>query len=263
MRKAYKPITPGTRHQVRIVMDSRDTGVQFVPKSLISGKPSSGGRNNHGRIVSYHRGGGAKRKYRELSYDWSSLVVYGIQYDPNRSSNIAIGLDNNGIERYVLAGDGVSVGDVLKRGVNIPLVEGNVTTRSSIVIGTNVYNIQLIPGSTFSIARAAGAYSTVVSKSNGYVVRRMPSGKLRRFIPECIATIGKVGGIDHFIEVVGKAGRNRNWGWRSIVRGVAMNPIDHPHGGRTKGGRPDVTPWAWPTKGQPTRIKRKNSYYIV
>jgi large subunit ribosomal protein L2 len=172
-------------------------------------------------------------------------------------------MDGKGTYHNVLATTTMKVSDKLGKGVNLPCVSGSTTNRGSITIGTLVHNVQIDPNKPGIIARAAGTYATLVSKTDQFVTRRMPSSQLRRFMPNCIATIGQVSGADHFMEMIGKAGRNRNRGWRSIVRGVAMNPIDHPHGGRTKGGRSDVTPWAWPTKGQPTRLKRKNSFYIV
>jgi large subunit ribosomal protein L2 len=262
IRKKYKPITPGTRHQVRLVA-SGDLGMNKIPKGMFKGLVSSGGRNNRGRIVSYHRGGGHKRLYRNMSSDWSNLTVLGFNYDPNRTSYTALAMDDNGKYHNVLATTDIKVSDKLSYGNNLPSVPGNTTNRGSMTIGTVVHNIQIDPNKEGTIARAAGTCSTIVSKTDQFVTRRIPSSQLRNFMPNCMATIGQVSGADHFIEMVGKAGRNRNWGWRSIVRGVAMNPIDHPHGGRTNGGRSDVTPWAWPTKGQPTRSKRKNSFYIV
>lgn len=264
MRKKYKPITPGTRHQVRYVF-KHDLGDQNIPLTLRMGKLSSGGRNNHGCIVSYNRGGGNKNLYRKINYDWKKVVIIGLQYDPNRTGYVALVKDviTNDLH-YILASESIRVGDVLVNQPGLTLGRDNITTnRGSIAIGTSVYNIQVHPTKTPSLVRSAGTFATVLNHLDGITTMRMPSGKHRRFISCVLGTLGMVSCSDHFMEYVGKAGRNRHWGWRPHVRGIAINPIDHPHGGRTNGGTAEITPWGWHTKGLPTRSPRKNSFYVV
>jgi len=273
-RYEKKPLTPGTRHQV-VLRWTGENGVQEVPKSLSWGIKQSGGRNNRGRITSFHRGGGVKRLYRVLNHqDWQRGKVRGIQYDPNRTARIAL-LETHRIDNgkavqtanpytYILAEQQMQVGQmVYKNQRDQGAVEGNILRRKEIPEGYSVYNVERTPGHGGKRIRSAGTTGVILRGGTEEVRLRRPSGEMRKINAECQATVGRVNGEDHKLEVIGKAGRNRHLGIRPKVRGVAKNPVDHPHGGRTKGGRPDVTPWAWPTKGQPTRNPRKKSNYIV
>lgn len=277
MRKTQKATTPGQRHHKSLV--GRESGQMEVPKHLRYGKKKTGGRNNTGRITSFHRGGGAKRRLRKVEQSVkvekqrTSPVgtkipmvgdVLGIQYDPNRTSKLALVLPTDGGKTfYTLASEGREVGSLIERGSGSSIKSGNTLPRKEIPLGTMVFNVERNEGHGGQIARSAGCQAMVVQKEEKYVLIRLPSGERRKVSENCIATIGQAIGVDHRRESLGKAGRRRNKGQRPVVRGVAMNPIDHPHGGRTKGGVPTVTPQARVAKGKPTRSPGKSSVFIV
>ena len=239
----------------------------------------TGGRNNTGRITSFHRGGGAKRRLRKVEQVVKEsnqrkapngavlpMVgdVLGIQYDPNRTTRLALVVPTDGGKMfYTLASEGREVGTRIERGSGSSIKVGNTLPRKEIPLGTIVFNVERKEGHGGQIARSAGCQAMVVQKEGNYVLVRLPSGERRKVSESCIATIGQAMGVDHRRECLGKAGRRRNKGWRPVVRGVAMNPVDHPHGGRTKGGVPTVTPQARVAKGKPTRSSGKSSVFIV
>ncbi|RKX50248.1 MAG: 50S ribosomal protein L2, partial [Thermotogae bacterium] len=235
-------------------------------KSLTAPLKKTGGRNHHGHITARHRGGGHKRKYRIIDfkrYDKAGVPakVLAIEYDPNRSARIALLLYADGERRYILAPSGLQVGDTIMSGPDAEIKVGNALPIEKIPVGTVVHNVEFKPGKGGQIARSAGAYCQIMAKEGDYALLRMPSGELRKVHIKCYATIGMVGNEDHKNESFGKAGRTRWLGWRPHVRGVAMNPVDHPHGGgegRSKGHHP-TSPWGWPTKGYKTRRGRKPS----
>lgn len=289
MLKRSKPITPGQRHRVRMKLDT-EGGAKWRPLSLRKGKRQESGRNNRGRITVRHRGGGKKRllrKRRRAQNKVRKRDVRGIQYDPNRTGRLALvsgrykELDKTGKEHekvrygYTLAAEGLKVGQKVRRGETeeygdtretlLPLIkdikgrEGSTRKLKRIPVGSKVFNIENKPGKGGKYIRAAGGQGRLLRKPDGKAWVRLPSGKRREVSGECKATVGSVGGEEHRIEVIGKAGRIRNLGWRPTVRGEAMNPIDHPHGGRTRGGRPEITPWSRRAKGKPTRNKKKKT----
>jgi large subunit ribosomal protein L2 len=271
MLKRRKPCTPGQRHVVRMKVDT-EGGVKTVPLSLRRGKQQQSGRNNRGRITVRHRGGGAKRLLRVRGTRQGTAKVIGVQYDPNRSGRLAL---LQGVETkacgYVLAAEGLTVGQVITvEGGKSSVGATNLSTRvgstrmlRSIPVGSKVFNIELEPGKGGKYVRTAGASATLLRKPGVNALLRLPSGTRIEVSLDCTATVGQVSGEDHRMEVMGKAGRVRNRGWRPCVRGEAMNPIDHPHGGRTRGGRPEVTPWGRIAKGKPTRSKKKVSRWVV
>jgi large subunit ribosomal protein L2 len=285
MLKRIKPCTPGQRHVVRMKVDT-EGGVQWVPLSLRAGKRQKSGRNNRGRITVRHRGGGKKRLLRTLRGGKNQgrtgrAKVIGIQYDPNRTARLALvqGVDNPAYG-YVLAAEGLKVGSVVQVGGAGKAERGDQgqekstreknwsrmgSTRKleSIPVGMTVFNLELEPGKGGKYVRTAGAGARLLRKPEGKALLRLPSGTRVEVSLECTATVGRVAGEEHRMEVMGKAGRMRNKGWRPTVRGEAMNPVDHPHGGRTRGGRPEVTPWARIAKGKPTRSKKKTSRWVV
>lgn len=269
--KKYKPITPSLRALIQI--DRSDLWKGSPIKNLIKGLSESGGRNNTGRITVYHRGGGHKKKYRfidykRIKYDLPAEVVR-IEYDPNRTCFIALIRYTDDTLSYILAPHNLKVGDkiVSGRSSDIDNSVGNCMPLKYIPIGTMVHNIEYIPGKGGQVVRSAGSYAQLIRKDDSsFCLIRLPSGEDRLFPEDSCATIGILSNIDHKNIVIAKAGRSRWLGRRPIVRGVAMNPVDHPHGGgegKTSGGRPSVTPWAWPTKGQPTRSKRKVNRLII
>jgi large subunit ribosomal protein L2 len=235
-------------------------------KSLTRGKRRSSGRNNQGKITVRHRGGGHKRCYRSIDFrrnkDGVPAVVNSIQYDPNRSARIALLFYVDGEKRYILAPDGLKQGDRIVSGPEAPAVVGNCLPLSKIPLGTNIHNIEVQPGRGGALCRSAGVRATLAARDAGWAQINLPSGEIRRVPAACRATVGVVGNSEHMGIVLGKAGRSRWLGRRPHVRGTAMNPIDHPHGGgegRTKGGRHPVTPSGKPTKGHATRNRRKAS----
>jgi len=291
MRLKKKPRTPGQRHQVRIKVDT-EGGLGRIPLSLREGKKQVSGRNNRGRITVRHRGGGKKRLLRKIYPRTSSGrkeergrgKVYGIQYDPNRTARLALvrweKQSQAGSSRewtYVLAADGLKVGQSIQlgrvctreeRGLGQGSMEqvsqvGSTLRLKDIPVGTNVFNVELEPGKGGKYVRSAGTGAVLLRKPEGKGLLRLPSGTRIEVSLECRATVGRVAGEEHRMEAIGKAGRNRNKGWRPTVRGEAMNPVDHPHGGRTRGGRPEVTPWGRIAKGKPTRSKKKTSRWMV
>jgi len=237
---------------------------------LTDGKQASGGRNNTGRITSRYIGGGHKKLYRLVDFRRRKIdmpaKVERIEYDPNRSAFIALITYQDGIQSYILAPQRLAVGDMVVSGERVDIKPGNALPLRNIPVGTVIHNVELKPGKGGQIARSAGAFVQLVGKDQGYALLRLTSGELRRVPGECWATIGAVSNADHGNEKMGKAGRNRWKGKRPHVRGTAMNPVDHPHGGgegRTKGGRHPVTPWGKPTKGYKTRHNKSTDQYIV
>jgi len=267
--KKYKPTSPGRRFQTVSTFEEI-TATRPEPNLTVALK-KTGGRNNHGRITSRHRGGGHKRFYRIIDFkrdkDAVPAKVATIEYDPNRSARIALLHYKDGEKRYILAPEGLKVGDTITSGANVDITVGNALPLRNIPQGTPIHNIELKKGKGGQIVRSAGTSAVIMAKEKNYAQVRLPSGEVRLVHLDCKATIGVVGNSDHGNLSIGKAGRTRWLGRRPKVRGVAMNPIDHPHGGgegKTSGGRHPVTPWGVPTKGYKTRKKRKPSdKYIV
>jgi len=261
----YKATSPGRRGAT--VSDFADLTANAKPqKSLVKPLRKTGGRNNQGKITVRHRGGGHKRRYRVIDFrrnkDGVPAKVNSIEYDPNRSARIALLHYADGEKRYILAPDGLRVGDQLENGPNAPPTVGNTLPLKSIPLGTAIHNVELLPGQGGALCRSAGTSATLVAREANWAQITLPSGEIRRVPAACRATIGKVGNTDHMGIRLGKAGRKRWLGRRPHVRGTAMNPIDHPHGGgegRTKGGRHPVSPTGVPAKGGATRKKRKPS----
>lgn len=267
--KKVKPTTPGQRFKSVNTFEELTNDKPL--KKLVISKKRSSGRNNDGRITSQRRGGGHKNLYRIIDFKRDKLditaKVESIEYDPNRSCNIALLCYKDGERRYILAPNGLRAGDTVLSGENTPIKVGNSMPLKNIPSGTFVHNIELKPKKGGQIARGAGTAAQIMAKEGKYVTLKMPSSEVRLVLGECYATIGEVGNIDHENISLGKAGRNRWLGRRPKVRGVAMNPIDHPMGGgegKSSGGRHPCTPWGKPTKGFKTRKKRNpNDKFIV
>ena len=267
--KRYKPTSPARRFMT--VNAYSELSGDKPEKSLLHDKRKTGGRNNMGRITVRHIGGGNKIKYRVIDFkrnkDGIPATVKSIQYDPNRSANIALLVYADGEKRYILAPLGLSVGDTVVSGDAVDIKVGNALPLSSIPVGTMVHNIEMEPGKGGQIARAAGGSAQLMAKEGKYATLRMPSGEMRYVLARCRATIGQVGNLEHEIVRVGKAGKTRHLGIRPSVRGVVMNPCDHPHGGgegKSPIGMPSpVTPWGKPTLGYKTRKKKKNSTKFI
>ncbi len=267
--KYYKPTTPGRRGMS--VSDFAEITKSKPEKSLTTATKKSGGRNCYGRITSRHRGGGAKRKYRIIDFRRNKFEipakVQSIEYDPNRSANIALLAYADGEKRYILAPLGLKVGAVVMSGQKTEIAPGNTMPLNNIPLGTEIHNIELRPKCGGKIVRSAGAVAQLMAKDSGiYCQIKLPSGEVRLIHKDCLATIGQVGNTEHENIEIGKAGRNRYLGKRPHVRGTAKNPIDHPHGGgegRTKGGRNPVSPWGWCTKGMKTRKNPRTDRFIV
>ncbi len=266
--REYKPNTPGLRY--RTTLDFGDLDKKPAEKKLRKGSSSSGGRDSAGRISVRRRGGGHKRAYRDVDFKRDKENVPGtiksIEYDPNRSANIALVVYSDGEKRYILAPRGLERGSTIVAGDQAPPTVGNCLPLESVPLGTTVHNVELQFGRGGQLARSAGAGAVVVAKEKDYVTLKLPSGEMRMVFRRCRATIGAVGNEDHMNTSLGKAGRSRHLGRRPKVRGVVMNPVDHPHGGgegRTSGGRHPVTPWGTPTKGYKTRKKRKSSSKFI
>ncbi|MBN2296834.1 MAG: 50S ribosomal protein L2 [Pirellulales bacterium] len=263
--RKYKPVTPGRRNAT--VSDFADITPGAKPeKKLLRPKRRKGGRNNQGKITARHRGGGHKRQYRQIDFrrnkDGVPAVVNSIQYDPNRSARIALLHYIDGEKRYIVAPDGLEVGAKVLSGEAAAPSVGNCLPLSKIPLGTDIHNIELQAGRGGVLCRSAGASATLAARDAGWAQINLPSGEIRRVSAACRATIGKIGNAEHMAIVLGKAGRKRWLGRRPHVRGTAMNPVDHPHGGgegRTKGGRHPVTPTGKPTKGGSTRKNHKPS----
>jgi large subunit ribosomal protein L2 len=266
--KHYKPTTPGQRQLVLIDRSELYKGKPV--KSLVQALNSAVGRNNQGRVTSYQKGGGHKKAYRVIDFKRRKFnvpaVVERLEYDPNRSAFIALIKYEDGVFAYILAPQRLSVGDAVISGDRVDIKPGNAMPLANIPIGTIVHNVEMKPGKGGQIGRSAGAYVQLVGKDSGYAQLKLRSGELRMVLAKCMATIGAVSNPDHQNEVIGKAGRNRWKGKRPHVRGVAMNPVDHPHGGgegKTSGGRHPVTPWGQPTKGYKTRNPKKKNKLII
>jgi large subunit ribosomal protein L2 len=266
--KSFKPTTPSQRQLV--IIDRSELWKGPPIKALTEGKHSAGGRNNHGRITVRWRGGGHKRRYRVIDFkrgkrDVAAEVVR-LEYDPNRSAFIALVKYEDGKLAYILAPQRLKAGDKVVAGERVDVKPGNAMAMRNIPVGTIIHNVEMKAGKGGQIARSAGTYAQLVGRDAGYAVLRLSSGEVRKVRGECMATIGAVSNPDEQNIVIGKAGRNRWLGKRPSVRGVAMNPIDHPHGGgegRTSGGRHPVTPWGKGTKGTKTRHNKATDRYIV
>jgi large subunit ribosomal protein L2 len=266
--KTYKPITPGMRYKTGSTFEELST--DRPNKKLTKGKSSRAGRDGAGRISVRRKGGGHKRKYRKIDFRREKKGVPGtvatIEYDPNRSAFIALINYRDGDKRYILAPEGLRVGAEIVSGPEAPLEPGNALPLEQIPLGMVVHNVELTPGRGGQIVRAAGAGATLMAKEGGYATLKLPSGEMRMVLVRCFATLGEVGNKDHMNLSLGKAGRSRWLGRRPKVRGVAMNPHDHPHGGgegKSSGGRHPVTPWGVPTKGYKTRKKKKSSGRLI
>jgi len=266
--KTYKPTTPGLRQ--RSVLDFGEITQNKPEKSLLRPLRKTGGRNNHGHVTLRFRGGGHRRAYRIIDFkrtkDGIPAVVASIEYDPNRSSNIALLNYRDGEKRYIIASLGLKVGDELMSGDKAEIRVGNSLSLKNIPLGTLVHNIELVAGKGGQMARGAGTYAQLVAKESSYAQLKLPSGEVRLVRQECRATIGQVGNVDHENVSIGKAGRSRWLGRRPHVRGVVMNPVDHPMGGgegKSSGGRHPCSPWGKPAKGGKTRHKKKSDDYIV
>jgi len=264
-----KPTSPGRRHVVKVVHSDLHKGKPHAP--LLESKSKSGGRNNRGRITTRHIGGGHKQHYRLIDFrradkDGIAAKVERLEYDPNRSANIALVLYADGERRYVIAPKGIKAGDPIAAGADAPIKNGNTLQLKSIPVGTVVHCIEMKPGKGAQIARSAGTSAQIVAREGNYCTLRLRSGEMRKILTECRATIGEVSNGEHSLRRLGKAGASRWRGVRPTVRGVAMNPVDHPHGGgegKTSGGRHPVTPWGVPTKGYKTRTNKRTDKLIV
>ncbi len=267
--KVYKPTSPGRRNMSVSGFDEITRGKP--ERSLLGGRANkSGGRNVHGRITAFQRGGGHKRRHRKIDFRREKVnipaKIAAIEYDPNRSANIALLHYADGEKRYILAPNGVKVGDELQSGTTAEMTPGNAMPIANIPLGTQIHAIELKPGKGAQMARSAGTSAQLMAREGKLATLRLPSGEVRMVRIECMATIGQVGNRDHENIRVGKAGRSRWKGRRSNVRGVAMNPVDHPMGGgegRSSGGRHPCTPWGKPTKGRKTRKSSASDKYIV
>jgi len=266
--KKFKPTSDGRRHMTSSTFE--EITKSRPEKSLLAPLTRSGGRNNSGRITKRHTGGGHKRQYRIVDFRRDKLEVparvAAIEYDPNRSARIALLFYADGEKRYILAPNGLNVGENVVASESADIRPGNTMTIRSIPLGTWVHNVELKVGKGGQLARSAGAYAMIAAKEGRYAQLRLPSGEVRLVIQDCRATIGQVGNLDFEKIKIGKAGRNRWLGKRPQSRGVAMNPVDHPHGGgegKSSGGRHPVTPWGVPTKGYKTRSNRRTDKFIV
>ena len=267
--KKYKPTSPGRRFQS--VSDFAEITKSVPEKSLLEPLHKTGGRNNNGRITTRHQGGGHKRRYRRIDFKRNKDVVpakvAAIEYDPNRSARIALLHYLDGEKRYILAPKGLEVGAMVTSGIGSDIKPGNALELKDIPTGTVVHAVELQPGKGAALARSAGTSIQLMGKEGGYAILRMPSSEMRRVLVTCRATVGEVGNSDHGNISIGKAGRNRWKGIRPTVRGTAMNPVDHPHGGgegkNKTAGRHPVSPWGVPTKGHRTRKKGKASDRLI
>ncbi len=268
--KKFNPTSPARRFMT--VSTFEELSKVAPEKSLLEPKKSNAGRNSYGRITVRHRGGGNRQKYRIIDFkrnkDGMNANVLTIEYDPNRTANIALIQYEDGVKSYIIAPVDLKVGDVVRSGADADIKPGNALEIKDIPVGTLIHNVELFPGRGAQLVRAAGNSAQLMAKENGYAQVRLPSGEVRMVALNCRATIGQVGNVDHGNISIGKAGRKRHMGWRPTVRGVVMNPCDHPHGGgegKSPIGMPGpVTPWGKPTLGYKTRKKNKQSNkYIV
>ncbi|BBB23147.1 large subunit ribosomal protein L2 [Abyssogena phaseoliformis symbiont OG214] len=262
-----KPTSPGRRFVVSIVDKELHKGAPYAP--LTQSKNRISGRNNAGRITTRHKGGGHKRRYRVIDFkrnkDDITARVERLEYDPNRSANIALVLYADGERRYIIAPRGLSAGDTIMSGNSVAIQAGNVMPLSNIPLGSVVHCIELKPMKSAQIARSAGTSAQLIAKEGNYVTLRLRSGEVRKVLADCRATIGEVSRSEHSLRKLGKAGATRWRGVRPTVRGVVMNPVDHPHGGgegKTSGGRHPVSPWGTPTKGYKTRSNKRTDKLI-
>jgi large subunit ribosomal protein L2 len=266
--RKQRPTSAGQRFVVRVVAEGLHKGDPYAP--LLAPLAKSGGRNNKGRITVRHKGGGHKRHYRIIDFKRNKDGVPGrierLEYDPNRSAHLALVLYEDGERRYILAPKRVRVGDPIQAGSDAPIRPGNALPLKSIPVGTLVHCVEMKPGKGAQIARSAGATAQIVAREGDYVTMRLRSGEMRKIHILCRATVGEVGNDEHNLRKLGKAGAKRWRGVRPTVRGVAMNPVDHPHGGgegRTSGGRHPVSPWGVPTKGYKTRSNKRTGSMII
>ena len=268
--KTYKPTTPSRRHMTVSAFDGIDKKAK-PERSLLENLSKNAGRNSYGRITVRHRGGGNKRKYRIIDFKRDKngkATVINLQYDPNRSANIALIEYEDGERRYILAPVGLKAGHIIMTGPGSDILPGNAMPINEIPVGTMIHNIELYPGKGGQLVRSAGVAAQLMAKENGMAQVRLPSGEMRYIRLDCMATIGQVGNTDHENIQIGKAGRKRHMGWRPTVRGSVMNPNDHPHGGgegKSPVGRPGpVTPWGKPAMGYKTRKgKNRTEKFIV
>ncbi len=264
-----KPTSPGRRFVVQVTNPDLHKGAPYAP--LVEKKNKSGGRNNNGRITTRHRGGGHKQRYRVIDFkrnakDGIPATVERLEYDPNRTANIALLLFADGARSYIIAPKGLSAGDTVVSGSGAPIAKGNCLPLRNIPIGSVIHCIEMKPGKGAQLARSAGTSVQLVAREGAHATLRLRSGEMRRVPVECRAVIGEVSNSEHNLRSLGKAGATRWRGVRPTVRGVAMNPVDHPHGGgegRTSGGRHPVSPWGTPTKGYKTRSNKRTDKMIV
>ncbi len=263
--KTYRPTSPSMRQLVLVDRSSLWKGSPV--KMLVEGKQKTGGRNVHGRITTRHIGGGHKQSYRMVDFKRRKFdmpgVVERLEYDPNRTAFIALVKYSDGHLAYILAPQRLAVGDSVVSGEKVDVKPGNAMPLASMPIGTIVHNVELKPGRGGQMARSAGAFVQLVGRDGGWAVIKLGSGETRKVRSDCMASVGAVSNPDHSNEVIAKAGRTRWKGTRPTVRSIAMNPIDHPNGGRTKGGKHWATPWGKPTKGYKTRKNKTTDKYIV
>ncbi len=266
--KKYNPTSPGRRFIT--TMDFSELSKVAPEKSLLEVGKKHAGRNNNGHITVRHQGGGTRRQYRLIDFkrtkDAIPAKVATIEYDPNRSARIALVKYRDGEKRYVLAPLGLKVGDIIESGAAADIKVGNALPIANIPVGTVIHNIELRPGQGGRLVRSAGVSAQLMAKEGEYAQVRMPSGEVRKILVVCRATIGQLGNIEHENQVIGKAGRSRHMGKRPSVRGIAMNPVDHPHGGgeaRSTSGRPPTTPWGQMTMGKKTRRNKRTAKMIV
>ena len=266
--KKAKPTSAGRRFRSWVSREGLHPGSPYAP--LLEKKKQRSGRNNQGKITSRHRGGGHKKHYRLIDFnrnkDGIKALVERIEYDPNRSAHIALLLYSDGERKYIISPEGTKAGDIIESGPSASISLGNCLSLADIPLGTVVHCIEMFPGKGAQIGRSAGASAQILAIEGRYTTLRLRSGEVRRVLSNCRATIGAVSNSEHSLRSIGKAGSKRWLGIRPSVRGVAMNPVDHPHGGgegKTSGGRHPVTPWGVPTKGYRTRKKRRNSNRLI
>lgn len=266
--KKLTPTSPARRYQTYLTNDELTTDQPYKP--LLDSKKRTSGRNNLGKMTVRHRGGGHKRHYRIIDFKRDKVGIPGkvatIEYDPNRSARIALINYADGEKRYILAPVGLQVGQAILSGPDADILTGNALPIKNIPLGTQIHNIELKPGKGGQMARSAGSFAQLVARDGDRAQLRLPSGEIRIVSVLCMATVGQVGNVEHENVSIGKAGRSRWKGIRPTVRGVAMNPVDHPHGGgegKTSGGRHPVSPWGQPTRGYKTRNNKRTDQYIV
>ncbi|OGQ13909.1 MAG: 50S ribosomal protein L2 [Deltaproteobacteria bacterium RIFCSPHIGHO2_02_FULL_40_11] len=266
--KTFKPVTSTLRYQT--VVSTKDLTKKRPERSLLEPLRKTGGRNSLGRITSRYRGGGHKRAYRVIDFKRNKFnipaKVVSLEYDPNRSAHLALLSYADGEKRYILSPNHLKVGDTLMSGEDVEIRPGNCLPLNKIPLGSLIHNVELKRGYGGQAIRSAGTAGQLLAKEGAYVQVRFPSGEVRKVLSDCLATIGQVGNVDHENIQIGKAGRMRRMGWRGHVRGVAMNPVDHPHGGgegKSKGGNHPSSPWGWSTKGFKTRHNKRTDKFIV